>query len=152
MQHRVLEAQAPITHVYFSRIINKSHSTPINIIIKNIVHGTHVMQGASTECTKHSILEPSQPKWLHAEKINNREQSLNNMNSFFIWFGFPVPTIPWQNTLHNGGVCYSEKWIGLCRLCHTWFYKPTIAPVKTPSLLLRRLCLFLPLKEREEMW
>lgn len=76
MQLRILVAQAPITHVYFSRIINKSYSTPINIIIKIIVHGTHVMQGASTECTRHSILELSQPKQLHAEKINNREQAV----------------------------------------------------------------------------
>lgn len=88
MQLRILEAQAPITHVYFSRIINKSYSTPINIIIKNIVHGTHVMQGASRECTKHSILELSQPKRLHAEKITNREQAVWTTWTLFysIWF------------------------------------------------------------------
>lgn len=94
MQLRILEAQAPITHVYFSRIINKSYSTPINIIIKNIVHGTHVMQGASRECTKHSILELSQPKRLHAEKITNREQAVWTTWTLFysIWFfGFYHP-------------------------------------------------------------
>lgn len=45
-------------------------------------------KGASTECTRHSILELSQPKQLHAEKINNREQAVWTTWTLFysIWF------------------------------------------------------------------
>lgn len=48
---------------------------PINIIIKNIENGTHLMHAASTDCTKYSQLESTQLKWLHAEKINTSEQA-----------------------------------------------------------------------------
>lgn len=153
MQLRILVAQAPITHVYFSRIINKSYSTPINIIIKNIVHGTHVMQGASTECTRHSILELSQPKQLHAEKINNREQAVWTTWTLFYSIWFSGLYHPLAEYLTQPRCLLQREVVRALKALSHLIVQANCSPVNTQPFTAEALPFFgLPLKEREEMW